>query len=757
MIEPHSGCLFEGLFRLHLAVMLVLDPETLQVLDANDAALAFYGWTPGEIGFRGLGDICQDGPLCTLETLERCREGGGRVARCRHLAAGGEVRDVDIRISRIPSGERCVLFAVVSDVTALVRAENALRDSEERLRSICENTREGLFQVDLERRRYLWVNQAYARILGYESPGELLEAMEDPESQAWYSLEERERVMSVLLERGFLERHELRLRRRDGRAAWLSGSAWVVRGSGGEAARIEGVVEDITPRKRAEDERMLLATAVEQAAEGVAIVTGGSWLVEYANPAFGTVTGFERGEILGRDFFSLFGRGRQPLPSRDIREALLEGREWTGPVRDVKPGGQPLAAEAVFSPIRDATGRVGRAVVLLRDVSPLTRLENRLRRAQKLEAVGTLAGGIAHDFNNILTPILLNAEVGLQLVEQGDILRRPLEEIARAGGRARQLIRQVLVFSRQGDLRAERVDLAEIVREAARLLRERLPGNVALALDVDPESLPVLADPGLLHQVVVNLADNALHAMQEKGGVLGLRIMRRRGGCPEGAAESRQREGEHALLAVSDTGHGMDEALVERIFTPFFTTKRPGEGTGMGLSAVHGIIRSLGGGVRVESRLGEGSLFEVCLPLAGPVAPPGREPGGQRVLVVDAQAFSRRALAMILEGLGYKTTAMRDAAKALRVFARAPGRFRAVLAGEDLHGMSGRTFLKACRQAGRQSGLVLMADRDDEAQGRPAADAVVVKPVGAQALAQALDEALARAARRAGLATSSTE
>jgi len=879
--REHTENLFEGLFRHHLAIMLILEPETLQVLDANNAALAFYGWTREQALARTLGDVCQDGAACRIDTVEQCRAAGGRVALCRHLAAGGELREVDMRVSRIQAGERCVLFAVISDVTGRMRAEAALRasearlkslhenthagmfqstpdgrllwvnpafarifgydspgqmvdevqdvgrdiyhnpeqrqelirtvthdgsvgplevegrrrdgsrfwvlgsswivrdaaggieriegvveditarrqaemalrESEERLRSICENTREGIFQVNMDR-RFIWVNAAYARMLGYASAEELVAAVTDTRAQVWASPEDREKAVALLLKREALERQELRLRRRDGLTVWVAASAWVVRGPDGLPVRYEGVVEDITARKLAESERMLLATAVEQAAEGVAIVTGGTWQVEYANPAFGAITGFVRTQILGQDFFGLFGRGRQPLPARDIQKALLDGQEWTGPVKDLKPCGRPLAAEAIFSPIRDASGHVGKAVVLLRDVSTLTRLENRLRRAQKLEAVGTLAGGIAHDFNNILTPILLNAEVGLQLLDEGDILRRPLEEIVRAGGRARQLIKQILVFSRQGDLRAARIDLAPIVREAVRLLRERLPADVELLLDEGDQPLPVLADPSLVHQVVVNLADNALHAMQEKGGILGVRLRGREAASPGPAGETELPTGWYAVLEVSDTGHGMDAALVERIFTPFFTTKKPGEGTGMGLSTVHGIIRSLGGAVRVESHLGEGSRFEVHLPLAGPDAPGNREEAGRRVLVVDAQAFSRRAMAMILDGLGYKTTSMRDPTKALKVFSRAPARFHAVLAGEDLHGMSGRAFLKACRKMGAGAGFILLTDSEEKGVGSSVADAAVLKPVAAAALAQALGEARACAGRRAGAAGS---
>ncbi|MFP5222907.1 MAG: PAS domain S-box protein [Acidobacteriota bacterium] len=737
-VRDQEATLFEAMFREHRAVMLLLDPDSLDLLDANHAALQFYGWTLAELRAMNFRQVCQDGPACHNAMIQDCREKGGREAVCRHLVADGSERKVDIRTTRIQVAERTVLFCVISDITARVQAEQALRESESRLRSISENSIEGIFQ-STPGGRFLWVNPACARIFGYTTPAEMVASIRDIGNQFYADSGARWTVLAALRKDGILDRREVRLRRRDGHAIWVSLSMWTVMGDGGDVERIEGVMEDITARKMAESERMLLATAVEQAGEGMAIVTGGTWRVEYANPAFGRILGLERPELLGRDFFELFGSRRTSLPARDIKQAMRNGQEWAGLIRDIRTDLRPMTVEAAFSPIRDESGRVGNTVVLLRDVSHQDRLERRLRRAHKLEAVGTLAGGIAHDFNNILTPILLNAEVGMQLLEPGDILRRPLEEIIQAGGRARQLIKQILAFSRRGDLRAARMELAPIVQEALRLLRSSLPPDVEVRFDPGTQPLEVMADSSLVHQVVTNLADNALHAMRVRGGRLEIRLEKRVAAKGEADGCAPPGPGEYALLAVSDTGHGMDKALLDRIFTPFFTTKKPGEGTGMGLSTVYGIARSQGGAVRVESTLGEGSLFEVYLPLAGAEMDLGRGGALRRALVVDTQAFSRRALGMTLAELGYKSAMMRDAGKALKAFAQAPDRFDLVLAGEDLHGMSGRGFLKSCRELRRDAVLVLLTDRDESgAVLLGVADAVLQKPVGTAALVEVL-------------------
>jgi PAS domain S-box-containing protein len=724
-------------------VFFSLDPTTLRATMVSAAVERELGFTPEECVeapdfWRSM--IHPDDAVEVSAVLAGLFEAGELALEYRLRHRDGEWRRVreHVMVRNGQDGSAVEVLGCAYVVAEGSAFEQALKESEARLRSISENAMEGLFQCTQDG-RFLWMNPACARILGYDSAQEAVAGITDIESQVYADAFARRKVLAELMEKGTIEGRELRMLRRNGHGIWVSLSLWVVRDETGGVSRIEGILEDITARKQAESERMLLATAVEQAVEGVAIITGGTWKVEYANPAFGKIARLERAEVLGRDFFDLFAGCRPQLPSRDIRHALQAGLEWTGMIKDASSGGKPLAAEAVFSPVRDEVGRITNIVLLLRDIAYQDRLEKRLRRAHKLEAVGTLAGGIAHDFNNILTPILLNAEVGMQLLQTGDILRRPLEEIIQAGGRARQLIKQILVFSRRGDLRATRIELKPIVQETLRLMRAGLPPDVEVRLEDEGEPLEILADPSLVHQMVENLADNALHAMQGLGGTLTVGLAKREIGPEASAGATPLAPGEYAVLAVEDTGHGMDKSLMERIFTPFFTTRKPGEGTGMGLSTVHGIVRSLGGGIRVESELGIGSRFEAYLPLAGPAPRQAQLGPKRRALVIDTHAFARRALAMTLGELGFKTTMMRDSTKALNAFSRIPEKFDVVLAGEDLHGMSGRSFLQACRNASKGAKLVLLSDRDGADVFTGAADVILQKPVSSTALAAALD------------------
>ncbi len=312
----------------------------------------------------------------------------------------------------------------------------------------------------------------------------------------------------------------------------------------------------------------------------------------------------------------------------------------------------------------------------------------------------------------------------------------------------------MLTFSRLGEVRPKRVDLVVIVREALKFMRATLPADVEARVEVQDAPLEVLADSSQLLQIFMNLAENGVHAMRETGGILSVsfsRVQVDARGLPNGPPLA---EGEYACLGVSDTGHGIAAPIVERIFTPFFTTKKPGEGTGMGLSTVHGIVRSMGGGVRVESGLGQGSCFEVFLPLAGsretqlvPGAE-GAERFSGRVLLVDGEVFTRRGLGAQLRDMGFRVTAMGSPSMALRAVERASVPYCVILAGEELASIDGRTFLAACRARRAGAALVLLAGKAVDADGEGAADAVLVKPASPAELAAGLRRAMSKSTAR---------
>jgi CheY-like chemotaxis protein len=312
-----------------------------------------------------------------------------------------------------------------------------------------------------------------------------------------------------------------------------------------------------------------------------------------------------------------------------------------------------------------------------------------------MESIGTLAGGIAHDFNNILGAILGYTDVALTDCKLDDRLRGYLEQVYKAGERARDLVKQILTFSRQQEQERKPVLIAPIIKEGIKLLRSSLPTTIKITQNIKDTSIMVLADPTQIHQVVMNLCTNASHAMRERGGVLDIQLVRER---IESSGTSRPLNltaGDYAKLTVSDTGHGIDAAIIDRIFDPFFTTKGPGEGTGLGLSVVYGIVRDHGGVIDVYSEPNKGTTVTVYFPLIeteeliqermSELIPGGSE----RILFIDDEAALVELGRMMLTSLGYRITSRTSGIEALAAFRANPYGFDLVITDMTMPNMRG--------------------------------------------------------------------
>lgn len=447
-------------------------------------------------------------------------------------------------------------------------------------------------------------------------------------------------------------------------------------------------------REREEKERKLLATACEQLEEGVAILDD-QGAVQYLNPFLERISGYDRATINGKNIREL-GNGPEAekifvtMADAMSRNAVWSGRFTAGTGRN----GSPLEIEMSVSPLRDNDGKITNYVFVSRDVSQEERLEKQLRQAQKMEALGTLAGGIAHDFNNILSPIISCTEFALEDAPVGSPTREDLEHVLKASFRGKNLIKQILTFSRRSEQERQPVQVAPLVTECLKLLRSSLPESIEIRQNIPSGSGLILADPTQIHQIIVNLCTNAAHAMRDKGGILEVslsQIAEASTACPHEIAP-----GPCVKLAISDTGHGMDHKTQERIFDPFFTTKKRGEGTGLGLSVVHGIITNHGGAITVSSEPGKGTTFEVFLPaierpgdfqekLNGRAVPRGTE----RILFVDDEEDLLYAGARMLKRLGYESVVFRSSLEALKAFRAKPDSFDLIITDQSMPHMTG--------------------------------------------------------------------
>lgn len=453
---------------------------------------------------------------------------------------------------------------------------------------------------------------------------------------------------------------------------------------------------EISEHRRTERELMRLVTAIEQAAEGI-FTTDSNYIIQYANPAFERMTGYDRSELIGQHTRMLKSDRHGSEYYAGIRRCLIAGGVWSGRHTSRRKDGTYYVVEVTATPVRERTGDIINYVGIHRDVTHEVKLEAELRQAQKMEAIGTLAGGIAHDFNNILAAIVGYTEMARSRVPPDSSALRNLDQVLKASHRATDLVKQILAFSRQREQERRPLQIAPIIKEGLRLLRSSLPTTIEIRHNLagDREQAAVLADPTQIHQVLINLCTNAAHAMRTTGGVLEVTITEAE--IPDSAAPTRV-EGApvpYVKLTVSDTGHGMEAAVKERIFEPYFTTKQVGEGTGLGLAVVQGIVRSHRGMITVESEPGRGTTFEVLLPRIEreppqhPAAPEQLLTGSERILFVDDEQTMTDLGREMLEPLGYQVTTKTSSSDALETFQTQPDAFDLVITDMTMPGLTG--------------------------------------------------------------------
>ncbi len=347
--------------------------------------------------------------------------------------------------------------------------------------------------------------------------------------------------------------------------------------------------------------------------------------------------------------------------------------------------------------INAITEQLGYIIERIRTKEEREKLKAKLQHAQKMDSIGTLAGGIAHDFNNILSAIIGYADIALVDVPTKTSLYDNLQKILQAGDRAKDLVKQILAFSRQSELESKPIQIQPIVREVLKLLRASLPSTIEIRQDIQSDST-IMADSTQIHQVLMNLCVNSGYAMQEKGGILDLKITDVNLNSDFTNQYLGMKPGTFIKLTVSDTGHGMSHEIIERIFDPFFTTKKKGEGTGMGLSVVHGIIKSHRGLVTVDSKQGKGSTFNIYIPvIEGEVVPEVESikdlpVGTERILFVDDEEFQVDIGRQVLERLGYKVVTRTSSVEAFKLFQTKPNDFDLAITDMTMPNMTGDTL-----------------------------------------------------------------
>ncbi len=652
----------------------------------------------------------------------------------RRLMPDGEVRW--LRSSAIPrfddDGQFLGYRGSTSDVTDAVLAEGALRESEERYRRLVELSPDGI--ILHSGGRVVFANPAAMRLLGAEAEQELLgrrtvDFVRRDFRRAFLARTER------VLSHGFVEAEtEHVMLTIGGEEVPVESSSTPILYEGNSAVLI--VFRDISERKKAESALMQQKSLFESIFRSVpdaVVVAGLDHRIRMCNPGATRMFCYESKEIIGKKSATLYESRSEFERLGNLQadsNARGEPRLDEGAFR--RKGGEIFPADVVCSVIRDADGEPIGFVDLIRDITERkttemeqAALQEQIHQSQKLESLGTLAGGIAHDFNNLLAIINGYSDLVIEELEPGSIAWNNTEEIRTAGRRAVDLVQQILSYSRNDrrEFKSLRLDL--VLNENLGMLRATLPTTITINADIAKSRVRVMADPTQMHQLIMNLCVNAGHAIGKSPGALKIRMRSRmlnktRSGAHKPLMDEwpnhlrridelakgsggrmwigRLRPQRYVVLTVEDDGCGMTHATLQRIFDPFFTTRDVGDGTGLGLSSVEGIVRTHDGAIHVETEVGEGTRFDVFLPV-DEEAPHADETstkfkGNERILLVDDDDALLESIRIGLERLGYDVTAMADGAEALDAFQSAPETWDIVMADQVMPGLTGVDLAK---------------------------------------------------------------
>ncbi len=600
---------------------------------------------------------------------------------------------------RTLDGQVLGIIKTYCDISGRKAAEDALRESEKRFQRTLSEIEDGYFEVD-HKGNFLYVNNAISRFFGFSR--EELIGMNNRQymdkANAKKVLNQFNQVFATGEGAGGFEFEVIA---KNGKTRAAEGSVSVMKDAEGRHVGFRGIVRDVSKRKMVEaalresEEKYRLV--VENATEGIIIVQ--SEQIKYANPRMCTMLGYEA-ETFRNVPLIHFLHPDDRKGVIEICRRLLGGKSSASPFsfKAYSKAGEEriLQCKAVLINWEKKPA----ILVFLRDMTSQSILESKLQHAQKMEAIGTLAGGIAHDFNNILGSIVLNTELALDDVEKGGEAEYSLEQVLNASQRAKDLVEQILTFSRNAEVTRKPLNIKVIVKETIRMLRAMLPSTIVIRPIVADDLGTILANPTQIQQLIINLCTNAAHAMSEKGGPLEIRLENTTADSisPEAAD---LREGEYVRLTVADSGHGMTPEFKERIFDPFFTTKRIGEGTGLGLSVVHGIVINHEGTIQVDSQPGKGTRFNVFFPIIKDDAPPLEKSrkqaptGNKRILFADDEAALLDATQRMLERLGYHVTCVQNGGDAFKIFEGNPDDFDLVITDMTMPFMTGVELAEA--------------------------------------------------------------
>ncbi|MFC1836750.1 PAS domain S-box protein, partial [Thermodesulfobacteriota bacterium] len=724
---------------------------------ANPTCIDWTGRSEEELTSMPFTDLLHPDDRETVKKYHARRmEGAKDQVSCpvRILDKDGNVRLVDLSAGPIDWEGRPAALCLLTDITGRLRAEEALRKSEEKYRSIIDYMEDAYFEVDLAG-NMVFFNDATCRILGY--PRDELVGMNNRHFMDEATAKTAFRTFNRVFRTG--ESTTLsgwQVIRKDGTRRILETQISLIRDALDNPSGFRGFSRDVTATKKAEaalrESEAKYRAIIENIEEGYYEVDiAGN--MRFCNDAMCKILGYSRDELIGMNNRKYMDESTSEQVFRTFNMVFKTGEPATVPGwRLITKEGGTKSIETSISLIRDSDGKPDGFRGIVRDVTERERVQMQSVQAQKMQAIGTLAGGIAHDFNNILQAIMGFTELSLEEVPEGSGLHSNLQIVLNGGERANDLVNQILTFSRQSRQERRPVEVVPIVKEGVKFLRASLPSTIEIRQVIEPELRSVVADPTEIHQILMNLCTNASHAMRRTGGVLEIDLENVSVDQRSFALDPQIEPGSYLRMTVSDTGTGMGADTIQRIFEPYFSTKEKGEGTGLGLAVVHGIVTSYGGVITVQSEVDQGSTFRIYLPSAA--AEPKREvdtdkpipAGSEKILYVDDEPAIVRMATQMLGRLGYGVTSLTSSLDALELFRARPKDFDLVITDMTMPNLTGLEFAQEVRLIRSNIPLILCTGfseliTEDKIESLGISD-VVLKPIRTKDMAEAIRRVL---------------
>jgi PAS domain S-box-containing protein len=585
------------------------------------------------------------------------------------------------------------------DITERKRGEEALRAVHQYNRSLIEASLDPFVTIDADG-KVMDVNRTAELVTGVSRDDLIGSDFSDYFTEPTKAKEGYQQVFS----KGFVKDYPLSIQHTSGKVIDVLYNATVYRDETGEVRGVFAAARDITERKKVEgvlrQNEELFRSVLELLPVGVWI-TDRNGVITRGNPAGHQIwtgsryVGIEQyGEYKG--WWLDTGKRIEPEEWAAAR-AVLKGETSLNEEIEIEcfDGSHKIILNSAI-PLQSDRKEIMGAIIINQDITERKRTEKAIRQMQKMEALGTLAGGIAHDFNNILMPIVINTELAILDTPENSPISNYLKLVQEAANRGKDLIKQIITFSRQKEQVKIPIEIGPVLKEALKFLRSSIPKNIEIRENIEVIPSSVLADSTQIHQVLMNLCNNAAYAMRGKSGVLDVSLTPVEVDADMVNRHLDLKPGPYLRLTVADTGVGMDKEVMEKVFDPFFTTKKPGEGMGMGLAVVHGIVKNHGGAITVYSEGGKGSTFNVFLPQIKSdlktETPPSKpiSTGKERILLIDDEEIQIRSVQPMLERLGYKVIGKMDVLEALEAFKEQPDAFDLVITDQTMPHLTGQ-------------------------------------------------------------------